>query len=131
VVKQSATTAAAAVSAVKAAEKKKKKMRKASPPPVVETPTIPTPQTREVESEEEEEEDEATDEPPVVEDRPARRSLSPATKRQQELTQKTTKDALHQSLEVQRTAAAAQEKMHVLIRPQFFRTKPRVPAITR
>jgi hypothetical protein len=45
-------TAAATVSAVKAVEKKKK--RKTSPPPAVETPAIPTPQSREVELEEEE-----------------------------------------------------------------------------
>jgi hypothetical protein len=83
VAKQSATTAAAAVSAAKAAEKKKRKRkRKASPPPAVETPAIPTPQTREVESEEEEEDDEATEEPPVLEDRPVRRPESPAAKRQ-------------------------------------------------
>jgi hypothetical protein len=105
-VKQSATTAAAAVSAVKAAEKKKKK-RKASPPPTVETSAIATPQSREVESEEEEEEDETTEEPPVVENRPVRRSESPAAKRQWELVQKTMEDALRQGLEAQRTAAAA------------------------
>jgi hypothetical protein len=75
VAKQSATTAAAAISAVKAAEKKNKRKRKTSPSSVVETPTILTPQSREVESEEEE--DEATDEPQVVQDRSVRRSLSP------------------------------------------------------
>jgi hypothetical protein len=46
VAKQSFSTAVAAVSAVKAAEKKKKRKRKISPPPVVETPAIPTPQSR-------------------------------------------------------------------------------------
>jgi hypothetical protein len=105
-VKQSATTAAAAVSAVKAAEKKKKK-RKASPPSTIETSAIATPQSREVESEEEEEEDETTEEPPVVENKPVRRSESPAAKRQWELVQKTMEDALRQGLEAQRTAAAA------------------------
>jgi hypothetical protein len=130
VAKQSATTAAAAVSAVKAAEKKKKRKRKVSPPPVVETPVIPTPQTREVESNKEEE-DEATDEPPVVEDRPTRRSLCPAAKRQRELTQKMMVDALRQSLEAQRSAAAAQAKMPTSIRPRFFMPKPHVLAVTR
>jgi hypothetical protein len=106
--KQSTTTAAAAVSAVKAVEKKRK--RKASPPLVVETPVIPTPQTREVESEEEEDDDEATEEPPVVQDRPVRRSESPAAKRQLELVQKTTEDALRHGLEAQRTAAAHRQR---------------------
>jgi hypothetical protein len=82
VAKQSITTVAAAISAVKAVEKKNKRKRKARPPPAVETPAILTPQSREVESEEEEEEDEAIAEPSVVEDRSARRSESPAAKRQ-------------------------------------------------
>jgi hypothetical protein len=130
VAKQSATTAAAAVSAVKATKKKKKRKRKTSPPLAVETLAIPTPQSREVELKEEEE-DEATEEPPVVEDRSVRRSESPAAKRQRELVQKTTEDALRQGLEVQRAAAAAQAKMPVLNKPQFFRLKPRAPAVTR
>jgi hypothetical protein len=37
------------------AEKKKKRKRKTSPPPVVETPVIPTPSTRDVESDDDEE----------------------------------------------------------------------------
>jgi hypothetical protein len=48
------------------------------------TPSIPTPLSREVESEEEEDEkenDEAIKELLVAEDRPARRSESPAAKR--------------------------------------------------
>jgi hypothetical protein len=68
-VKQLISTATAKVAAVKTAKlevKKKKRKRKTSPPPVVETPVIPIPPTREVESEEEE--DEATDVPLVVED---------------------------------------------------------------
>jgi hypothetical protein len=65
VAKQSTTIATAAVFVVKATEKKKK--RKASPPPAVETPAIPMPQTREVESKEEEEK-EATEEPPAIEE---------------------------------------------------------------
>jgi hypothetical protein len=70
--KQSATTAAAKATTVKAVEKKKSK-RKASSSLAVETPMIPTPQSKEVESEEEE----ATEELPVVQDRPVRRSLVP------------------------------------------------------
>jgi hypothetical protein len=131
--KQSVSPAAAAVSAVKAAEKKKrrKKKRKATSPPVVVTPSIPTPRSREVKSEEEEEEDEAVEESPVEATRPARRPESPAAKRQQELVEKTSEDALCRGLEAQRTAAAAQAKLPTSIRPRFFRPKPRVPAVTR
>jgi hypothetical protein len=96
VAKQSVSTATATVSAVKAAEKKKKRKRKATSPPVVVTPTIPTPRSREVESEEK---DEAVEEPPVEVTRPARRSESPACKRQRELVEKTSEDALHHGLE--------------------------------
>jgi hypothetical protein len=56
---------------------------------VIVTPVIPTPRSREVESEEEEEEekekDEAIEELLVTKDRLARRSESPAAKRQWEL----------------------------------------------
>jgi hypothetical protein len=127
--KQSATTVAAKATAVKAA-KKKRRRRKVSPPPAVEMPTIPMPQSREVESEEEEE-NEATEEPSVVQDRSVRRSLSPAAKKQRELVEKMTEDALRQGLEAQQVVAAAQAKMPVLNRPWFFRLKPRVPTITR
>jgi hypothetical protein len=104
--KQSASAVAVAVSAVKAAEKKKKRKRKETSPPAVVTPTIPTPRSREVESEQEEEEseeekDEAIKELLVTEHRPTRRSESPATKRQQELVKKTSKDALRCGLEAQ------------------------------
>jgi hypothetical protein len=51
------------------------------------------PRSREVESEDEEE-DEAIEELPVTEDRPARRLESPAVKRQRELVQKKSGDAL-------------------------------------
>jgi hypothetical protein len=99
---------------VKATEKKKKKRkRKATSPPAVVTPMIPTLRSREVESEEEEEEeeeeekkDEAIEELPVTEDRPARRSESPTTKRQRELVEKTSEDALRRGLEAQRAATA-------------------------
>jgi hypothetical protein len=45
--------------------------------------------------------------------------------------EKTMEDALRQGLEAQRAAAAAQAKMLVLNRPQFFGPKARVPAVTR
>jgi hypothetical protein len=112
--KQSALAIAAAVSAVNAAAKKKKKRkRKATSPPVVVTPMIPTPRSREVESEKEEEskkeKDEAIEELPVTEDRPTRRSESPTTKRQRELVEKTSEDALRRDLEARRAAAARRQ----------------------
>jgi hypothetical protein len=58
-----------------------------------------------------------------VEDRSTRRSESPTAKRQRELVQKMSEDALRRGLEAQRTAATAQAK--------FFRPKPRVPSMTR
>jgi hypothetical protein len=108
--KQSALAVVVAVFAVKAAEKKKKK--RASSPPAVVTPSIPTPRSWEVESEEEEEEskkekDEAIEELPVAEDRPARRSESPAAKRQRELVENSSEDAIRRGLEAKRAATAA------------------------
>jgi hypothetical protein len=134
------TVVAAAISAVKAVEqkkkKKKKKKRKAAPPPAVVTPSIPTPRTQEVESEEEEEEsekekDEATEELSVPEERLARRSESPAAKRQRELVQKTSEEALRRGLEAQCTAAAAQARIPAMIKPRVFWLKTRLPAVTR
>jgi hypothetical protein len=107
---------------------KKKRKRRTSPPPIVETPIIPTPSTREVESDEE---DEATDEPLVVDDRAARRSLSPAAKRQRELEQKTMEGDLHQGMEAQRAAASAQARMPMLMKVQPLRPKLRAPAALR
>jgi hypothetical protein len=108
--KQSASAIATAVSAVKAAKKKKKRKRKATSPPAVVTPMVPTPQSREFESKEEEEEekekDEVIKELLVSEDRPARRSESPAAKRQRELVGKTSEDSLRRGLEAQRATAA-------------------------
>jgi hypothetical protein len=130
VAKQLSSTAAVVVSAVKAVEKKKKRKRNASSPPTVVTPAILMPRLREVESEEEDE-DEATEESPVVEDRPSRRSESPTAKRQRELVEKTSEDALRRGLETQRTATAAQTKMPAVIRPQFFRSKPRVSSVMK
>jgi hypothetical protein len=130
--KQSASAVATAVSAVKAVERKKKK-RKATSPPAVVTPTIPTPRSREVESEEEKEEegekekDEAIEELPVTEGRPARRSVSPTAKRQRELVEKTSEDALRRGLEAQRTAATTQAKMPTSIKPRVSRPKLRIP----
>jgi hypothetical protein len=124
--KQSTSSAAVAVSAVKAAEKKKKRKRKATSPLAVVTPSIPTPRSREVESE-----DEAIEELPVAEDRPVRRSESPAAKRQRELVEMTSEDALRLGLETQQTAAATQAKMPATIRPRLFRPKLRIPVAAR
>jgi hypothetical protein len=84
--KQSTSAAAA----VKAAEKKKKRKRRAASAPAVVTPSIPTPRSREVNSEEEEEEEEEKEKDDTIaelsfHERPARRSESPAAKRQREL----------------------------------------------
>jgi hypothetical protein len=86
---------------------------------------IPTPRSRKVESEEEEEEsekekDEAIEELPVLEERPARRSESPAAKRQRELMQKTSEDALRRGLEARHTAAVAQTRMPAMIKPRVL-----------
>jgi hypothetical protein len=132
--KQPASAVGAAVSAVKATEKKKRKRRAASPPTVV-TLSIPTPRSREVESEEEEEEsekkDEVIEELLVTEDQSARRSESPTAKRQRELVQKTSEDALRRGLEAQRATAAAQARMLVTIKPRVFWPKTRISAVSR
>jgi hypothetical protein len=133
--KQSASDAPA-ISTVKAAEQKKKRKRKVASPPVIITPSIPTPRSREVESEDEEEEeekekDEAVEELPVPEEQAARRPKSPAAKRQRELVQKTSEDALRRGLEVQRSVAAAQTRIPVTIKPRVFWLKARLPAVTR
>jgi hypothetical protein len=98
VAKKSASTVATAISAMKAKEqKKKKRKRRAASPPIIATPSIPTPRSQEVGSEEDEEEkekDEAVEELPVSEDQAARRPESHAAKRQRELVQKTSEDAL-------------------------------------
>jgi hypothetical protein len=95
-----------------------------------------TPRSREVESEEEEEEEEkekyeAIEELPVTEDRPARRSESPAAKRQRELTEKTSEDALRRGLEAQRATAATQARIPAGIKPRPFRPKLHIPIFTR
>jgi hypothetical protein len=102
VAKKSSSAVAATVFAVNAAEKKKKRMRREASPPAVVTPSIPTPRSWVVESEEEEsekEKDEAVEELPVPGDHAVRRLESPAAKRQWELVQKTSKDALRRGLE--------------------------------
>jgi hypothetical protein len=124
------------VSAVKAKEKKKKRKRTVASPLAVVTPSILTPHSREVESEEEEEEsekekDEAIEELSVPEDQTARRPESPAAKRQQELVQKTSEDALRRGLEAQRSAAAVQARIPVTIKPQVFWPKARLLVVTR
>jgi hypothetical protein len=111
-------------------EEEEEKEGYSTSPPAVVAPAIPTPRSREVESEEEEE-DKAMEESPVAGNHPVRRSKSTAAKRQWELVEKTSADALHRGLKVQRTAAAAQAKMPAAIRPKFFKLKPRVPAVTR
>jgi hypothetical protein len=132
--KQSASAVAAAVSAVKDVEKKKRKRKVTSPLAVVMI-TILTPRSREVESEEEEEEERENDEAIkvllVTEDRPARRSESPAAKRQRELVENTSKDALRWSLEALQTVAATQAKMPTAVRPRVFRLKLRIPISVR
>jgi hypothetical protein len=134
--KKLASAVAAAISAVKAAEqKKKKRKRKAASPLAIVTLSILTPRSREVESEEEEEsekeKDEAIEELPVPEERPARRSESPAAKRQRELVQKASREALRHGLEVQCTTAAAQARMPAMIQPRVFWLKTRLPVVTR
>jgi hypothetical protein len=127
--KQSVSAAAAVVSVVKAVEKKNKRKRKVTSPPAVVTPTIPTTRSTEVESEDAE--DEAVEESPVEAAWPARRSESPAVKRQRELVEKTSEGALRRGLEAQRTAAEGQAMLPASIRPLFFRPKPRVLAVMR
>jgi hypothetical protein len=58
----------------------------------------------EEEEESEKEKDDAIEELPVAENRPARWSESPAAKRQRELVEKTSEDALQRGLEAQRAA---------------------------
>jgi hypothetical protein len=136
VAKKSASAVATAISAVKAAEQKKNRKRRAASTPAVATPTILTPRSPEVGSEDEEEEeeekkDEAIEELPVPEDQAARRPESPAAKRQCELVQKTSEDALRCGLEAQRSAAAAQAKIPAAIKPRVFWSKTQLPTVPR
>jgi hypothetical protein len=139
VAKKFASAVATAISTVKAAEQKKKRKRRAASPPAVATPTIPTPRSREVGSEDEEEEeeekekekDEAVEELPVPKDQAAGRTESPAAKRQRELVQKTSEEALRRGLEAQRSAAAARAKIPAAIKPRVFCPKTRLPAVAR
>jgi hypothetical protein len=102
-----ATAKVAAAKTAKLEADKKKRKRKASPPP-----TIPTLMSKEVE----EEVDEATNIPPIVDNRVAPRSPSPATKRQQELGQQMIEEDLRRMREAQQAVAGAQAKMPVKIR---------------
>jgi hypothetical protein len=139
VAKKSASAIATAISGVKAVEQKKKRKRRAASPPAVATQTIPTPRSREVGSEDEEEEkrekekekDEAVEEFSVPEDQAAGRLESPAAKRQRELVQKTSEEALRRGLEAQRSAAAARAKIPAAIKPRVFWLKTRLPAVPR
>jgi hypothetical protein len=77
------------------------------------------------------EKDEAIEKFSVPEERPTRRSESPAAKRQRELVQKTSEEALRRRLEAQRTAIAAQARMPATIKPWVFWPKTRLPAMVR
>jgi hypothetical protein len=134
VAKKSALAVATAISEVKAAEQKKKRNRRGASPPTVATPTIPTPRSREVGSEdekEEEEKDEAVEELPVPEDQAARRPESPAARRQRELVQKMSEEALRHDLEAQCSAVAAQAKIPAAIKPRVLWPKTRLSAMSR
>jgi hypothetical protein len=135
--KKLASAVAAAVSAVKAAEQKKKRRRKrrAACPPVMVTPAIPIPRLQEVKSKEDDEEekvkDEAIEELPVTKDRQSSRSENPTAKRQRELVEKTSEDALRRGLDAQRAVVAAQVRMTMTIRPRVFKLKAQIPAVVR
>jgi hypothetical protein len=142
VAKKSASVVATAISTVKAAEQKKKRKRRVASPPAVATPMILTPRSREVRSEDEEEEeekekekekekDEAVEELLVPEDQAAGRTESPAAKRQEELVQKTSKEALQRGLEAQRSAATTRAKIPAAIKPRVFWPKTRLPTVAR
>jgi hypothetical protein len=139
VAKKSASAVATAISTVKAAEQKKKRKRRAVSPLAVATPTIPTPRSREVGSEDEEEEekekgkekDEAVEELPVPEDQAAEWAESPAAKKQRELVQKTSEEALQRGLEAQHCAAAALAKIPAAIKPRVFWPKDRLQVAPR
>jgi hypothetical protein len=94
---------------------------------------IPTPRSCEVGSEDEEEEeqekekDEAIEELTVPEDQAAERPKSPAAKRQRELVQKTSDEALRRGLETQHSAATARSKIPAAIKPRVFWPKARLP----
>jgi hypothetical protein len=55
----------------------------------------------------------------------------PAAKRQRELVQKTSEEALRRGLEVRRSAAAARAKIPAAIKPRVFWPKTRLPAAPR
>jgi hypothetical protein len=130
VAKKSASVVAAAISAVKDAEQKKKRKRRAASPPPITTPTILTPRSREVGSEDEEEVEKEKDE--AIKELPAaERPESPAAKRQRELVQEMSEDALRRGLEAQRSAAAARAKIPGAIKPRVVWPKTRLPAVPR
>jgi hypothetical protein len=127
VAKKSASAVATTISAVKAAEQKKTRKRRVASPLDVATPTIPTPRSREVGSEDEEEKeekekekDDVVEELSVPEDQAVGRPESPTAKRQRELVQKTSEEALRRGLEAQRSAAVARAKIPAAIKPRVF-----------
>jgi hypothetical protein len=87
--------------------------------------------SEEEEEEKEKEKDEAIEELSVHEDQTAMRSEGPAAKRQRELVQKSSEDDLRRGLEAQRSAAAAQARIPVTIKPWVFWPNTRLPAATR
>jgi uncharacterized membrane protein YdbT with pleckstrin-like domain len=86
---------------------------------------------QEQEKENEKEKDEAVEELSVPEDQAAERPESPAAKRQRELVQKTSEEALRRGLEAQRSAAAARANIPAAIKPRVFWLKTRLPAVPR
>jgi hypothetical protein len=133
VAKMSVSAVATTISAVKAAQQKKRK-RRAAFLLAIATPTIPMPRSREVgleHEEEEKEKDEAVEELPVPEDQGAGRPESPAAKRQRELVQKTSEEALQLGLEAQRSAGAARKEIPMAIKPRVFWPKTRLLAVLR
>jgi hypothetical protein len=127
VAKKSASAVATTISAVKAAEQKKTRKRRVASPLDVATPTIPTPRSREVGSEDEEEKeekekekDDVVEELSVPEGQAVGRPESPTAKRQRELVQKTSEEALRRGLEAQRSAAVARAKIPAAIKPRVF-----------
>jgi hypothetical protein len=85
----------------------------------------------EEEKEKEKEKDDAVEELPVPEDQAVERPESPAAKRQRELVQNTSEEALRCGLEAQRSAVAARAKIPAAIKPRVFWPKAWLPAALR
>jgi hypothetical protein len=67
----------------------------------------------------------------VPEDQVVGRPESPTAKRQRELVQKTSEEALRRGLEAQRSAAVARAKIPAAIKPRVFWLKTRLPVVPR